>query len=141
MDMDPTAEPSPEPVPSAQATVCHECKQHIARGARKCHHCGSCQGRWHPFQHIPVAVSVIMVSIAIFQVLLAYEQTRETRKQRQSADEALQRVESDAKAIADLRLEIERKLRNIDKRIIWERDEESGDFRLRAPEETVEPEN
>jgi ribosomal protein L40E len=78
---------------SRQTTsVCRICKLKIPKGARKCHHCGSYQSRWYWLSYAPVAISLVMMFVAITQAILGYIQLNEARRERILSSQALDRA-------------------------------------------------
>lgn len=69
----------------SQINLCKLCKQEIAKGAKKCHRCGSSQSRWSRLVHVPVLISFVMMCVAIVQLL-------EAQRERTLASDALQRA-------------------------------------------------
>lgn len=114
---------------SRQTTsVCRICKLKIPEGARKCHHCGSYQSRWNWLSYAPVAISFVMMFVAINQAILGYIQLNEAKRERILASQALDRAKvaegiarsaaeqaiADANEIASLKQRVENQIAIID---------------------------
>ena len=73
---------------------CKDCKLPIEPKAKKCHHCGSWQGKYSRiFKGMINFITIAMLGIAISQAVIGYSQYKESKNKRIEAEKVLKQAE------------------------------------------------